>query len=155
MAAGLTLPRQHFETFSQAFETVVRRLSDNNLLKREFVVDGSLSVAQRTLGNAQLLASLMPWGQAFEAPLFADTFTVQAQRIVGKGHLKLTLVSTEPEQNARKQRNPELDAIAFNCTANVRPGDSLFLVYSLEVNSWRDRQTLQLRVHHLEEAGLR
>jgi len=155
MAAGLTLPRQHYAAFDAAFAATIKRMVNNRHTEREFVTDGSLSVAERNLGNAQILASLMPWGQAFEAPIFADTFTVKTQRIVGNGHLKLTLSNADSELNSSDYGIHAVDAIAFNCSATVNPGDAVFLVYSLDVNTWRDRHTLQLRVHHLEEAGLR
>ena len=118
------------------------------LPEREFLVDGSLSIAERTLENAQLLGNLMPWGQEFEAPLFADRFTVISRQAVGKdqAHLKLVLKSLDG--------GASLDAIAFNCRLDADQGDTLMAVYTLDVNNWRDRQQLQLRVHHLEVSGL-
>ncbi len=97
----------------------------------------------------------MPWGQAFEAPVFADNFIVKTQRVVGNGHLKLTVLNSSSGVSHTNSVDTTVDAIAFNCSAAVTPGDTIFMVYSLDVNTWRDRQSLQLRVHHLEEAGLR
>lgn len=146
MAAGMTLMREHFEEFRQLFEEAVREELHGRLPEREFLVDGSLDVQERSLENARLLGNLMPWGQAFEAPLFVDRFCVVSQRIVGNGHLKLVLESVDG--------GAALDAIAFNCSFEAQTGDTLLAVYSLEVNTWRDREQLQLRVHHLEAAGL-
>lgn len=149
MAAGLTLKRQHLDEFKQAFESAVRKALDNELRIRQFHTDGSLPVAQRTLENAEVLATIMPWGQGFEAPVFADYFAVAEHRVVGKGHLKLTLSSwTDPD------RSP-VEAIAFNCDVDPHLGEPVFAIYSLDVNTWRDRKSLQLRVHHLEQAALR
>lgn len=148
MAAGMTLRREYFETFRDMFEAEVRKALAERLPEREFVVDGSLSVAERTLENASLLGNLMPWGQEFDAPLFADRFSVVSQKPVGKeqAHLKLVLASIDG--------GAALDAIAFNCRFEADIGDVLLAVYSLDINAWRDRQLLQLRVHHLEVAGL-
>ena len=148
MAAGMTLRREYFETFRDMFEAEVRKALDERLPEREFVVDGSLAVEERTLENASLLGNLMPWGQEFEAPLFADRFSVVSHKPVGKeqAHLKLVLASVDG--------GAALDAIAFNCRFEADIGDVLLAVYSLDINAWRDRQLLQLRVHHLEVAGL-
>jgi single-stranded-DNA-specific exonuclease len=148
MAAGLTLPRASFDRFRQCFEDTVRQAMGGHLSEREYEVDGSLSGTERTLDNALLLGNLMPWGQGFEAPLFTGSFVLASQREVGNGkHLKMTL---EDPQTHRS-----VDAIAFNCEVVTSPGEEVRLVYSLEVNTWRDRQQLQLRVHHLEAAVLR
>jgi single-stranded-DNA-specific exonuclease len=147
MAAGLTLPRAHFEDFRGAFEHTVRQAMGERLSAREYLVDGSLNDEQRTLECACLLSSLMPWGQGFEAPVFADLFIVLRHKVVGNGHLKLTLASDAGAL--------PVDAIAFNCEVAPVTGDSVLAVYSLDINTWRDRQHLQLRVQHLEAAGLR
>lgn len=147
MAAGLTIAREHFEQFRTLFEQGVKQVLGGCLPEREFRIDGSLDDGERSLDNARLLAQLMPWGQGFEAPLFAGHFLVRHHRQVGTGHLKLVLESADG--------GAVHDAIAFNCTLEVEAGETLLLVYSLDVNHWRDREQLQLRVHHLESLGLR
>ncbi|MGQ7843510.1 single-stranded-DNA-specific exonuclease RecJ [Granulosicoccus sp. 3-233] len=148
MAAGMTLRRDCFEAFCELFEAEVRSVLAERLPEREFMVDGSLGSDERTLDNALLLGNLMPWGQEFEAPLFVDRFRVRRQQAVGKdqAHLKLLLESLDGGE--------VLDAIAFNCRLDTEVGDILLAIYSLDVNVWRDRQQMQLRVHHLEASGL-
>lgn len=149
MAAGLTLPRSQFSAFKSAFENEVRIACKDTLRIKEFLTDGSLSAAEISLENAAAIAHVMPWGQGFEAPLFADFFAPVDFREVGKGHLKLRMrVWHEPESAA-------LDAIAFNCSVEPLKDQPLFAIYSLEVNTWRDVQSVQLRVHHLEQSALR
>jgi single-stranded-DNA-specific exonuclease len=149
MAAGLTLKRQYLDEFREAFESTVREALNNELRVREFHTDGSLPAAQRTLNNAAILATIMPWGQGFEAPMFSDYFAVATHRVVGTGHLKLTL-NAWGDSDLRP-----VDAIAFNCDVVPIVDQPVFAIYSLDVNTWRDRQSLQLRVHHLEQAALR
>ncbi|MFT5896144.1 MAG: single-stranded-DNA-specific exonuclease, partial [bacterium] len=133
----------------KAFENAVRNAVNSQLRVREFHTDGSLPIEQRTLSNAAVLATIMPWGQDFEAPMFSDYFAVADHRVVGTGHLKLTLNSWG-DTDLRP-----VDAIAFNCDLAPRADQPVFAIYSLDVNTWRDRQSLQLRVHHLEQAALR
>lgn len=149
MAAGLTLKKSSFDQFREAFEEQVSHVTQGSVAAREFLSDGSLKVSERTLDNARLLATIMPWGQGFEAPLFADRFKVLQHRIVGRGHLKLLLESWD------EPGSPAVDGIAFNCTVQPVTEQPMLAVYSLEINTWRDRQSVQLRVHHLEPAALR
>jgi len=149
MAAGLTLRKDKLKDFEQSFEKAVRDVSDNVLPIKEYVTDGSLKSTDRTLENALAMAHLMPWGQAFEAPVYSDFFQVQQHKIVGNGHLKLLLKSWA-ENDARP-----IDAIAFNCALALDSQKPVFAVYSLDANTWRDRQSVQLRVIHLEQAALR
>ena len=140
MAAGLSLPREHFELFEEAFDGEVRRVLKNQRPTRTWLTDGSLATEELDLNTALLLSGLMPWGQGFAAPIFNNDFLVKTAKPVGKGHLKLSVVTD----------HGSLDAIAFNCTLPVQHGDWVRLVYSLDVNRWRNRVTLQLNVLHLE-----
>jgi len=140
MAAGLSLPTQYFEPFQEAFDAEVRRVLDNQLPSRRWETDGPLAPDELNLDNAIMLSGLMPWGQGFEAPTFNNDFLVKTAKPVGKGHLKLSVVT----------EIGSIDAIAFNCATPVQHGDWVRLVYGLEVNRWRNRVTLQLNVLHLE-----
>ena len=147
MAAGLTLPRDSLQPFREAFNDAVRIALDGVHSLREFLTDGPLAEAELTLDNAQLLSSLMPWGQGFEAPVFDGTFRIVSQKVVGKGHLKLLLEAADS--------NRRIDGIAFNQTPVAAEGELLHVVYALDANWYRDRCSLQLRVQHLEVCALR
>ena len=147
MAAGLTLPRESLQPFRDAFNDAVRIALDGSHCIRQYLSDGPLAQAELTLDNAQLLASIMPWGQGFEAPVFDGTFRIVSQKVVGKGHLKLLLEASDSAQR--------IDGIAFNQTPVAAEGELLRIVYALDVNRYRDRCSLQLRVQHLEACALR
>jgi single-stranded-DNA-specific exonuclease len=150
MAAGLTLAKSRFSEFAEAFEAEVKRVLDGELPNREWVTDGSLSDNERTLTNAQLLTDLSPWGQEFPAPLFDDVFTISSAREVGKGHLKLSLVSQSGSESKQGQR---YDAIAFNQPDIFTIGDAVQVVYSLSVNHYRGNLSLQLQVKYMQLSG--
>ena len=147
MAAGLTLPKARFECFKAAFNEAIKQQLNGQHSTREHLTDGSLSSSERSLENAMLLASCMPWGQGFEAPSFCDRFRVLMQKEVGKGHLKLMLESDDCEQ--------KIEAIAFNQSAVVAIGEWVRLVYVLEANHFRNVDSLQLHVRHMEACPLR
>jgi len=148
MAAGLTLARSRFSEFSEAFNAEVKRVLGGELPNRELLSDGGLNDTERSMGNAQLLSDVCPWGQEFPAPLFDDQFSVESTRVVGNGHLKLRLRSVESTDN--QAYGTIYEAIAFNQPDAFRSGDLVHVAYSLSINHYRGNQTLQLQVAHIQ-----
>jgi len=144
MAAGLSLPRAHFETFRTAFaEEVSRHLSADNLTGK-VLTDGELLAADLTMELAQSLRAGGPWGQGFPEPLFDGQFEVLGSRVVGEKHLRLTL---------RQPQGRSIEAIAFNRAA-LQPstGSRVEAAYRLDINSYQGNQTLQLVIEYLVPA---
>jgi len=147
MAAGLSLARENFLAFTQAFdEEVARWLSDDDLEGKIFS-DGELSSQDLTLDLAEHLREAGPWGQGFPEPMFDNEFEVLDQRVVGEKHLKLRL---------RHGGRRAIDAIAFNSVADPQALPSWTRVraaYRLDVNDYQGSRQVQLVIEHLEPAG--
>jgi len=144
MAAGLSLPRAHFETFRTAFaEEVARHLGADDLTGK-VLTDGELLAADMTMELAQSLRAGGPWGQGFPEPLFDGQFEVLGSRVVGEKHLRLTL---------RQPQGRSIEAIAFNRAA-LQPstGSRVEAAYRLDINSYQGNQTLQLVIEYLVPA---
>ncbi len=141
MAAGLTLPRAHFEKFRIAFaEEVARHLSADDLTGK-VLTDGELLAEDMTMQLAQSLRAAGPWGQGFPEPMFDGRFEVLGSRIVGEKHLRLTL---------RQPQGRSIEAIAFNrATLQPASGSQVEAAYRLDVNSYQGNQTLQLVIEYL------
>lgn len=150
MAAGLTMSATHFETFRNAFNETVRSVLNGRRPKREYLTDGGLTGAERSIDNARLLSQLLPWGQGFEPPLFDDSFIIHTSSVAGGKHLKLKLLEVDGTHSSKP-----VEAIAFNQSSQLVPGDRVRLIYSLDVNHWRGVDTVQLRIHYLEPASMR
>ena len=90
MAAGLTLPAERYEAFSQAFEAATRASADAELFARRVATDGPLLPAEINLALTEAIDRQI-WGQGFLPPLFDNEFAVVEQRLVKDAHLKLTL----------------------------------------------------------------
>jgi len=148
MAAGLTIARTELDKFTVAFDAEVKRTLGGTLPNRELHSDGGLGDAQRTLQNAQLLNTICPWGMGFAAPQFDDLFIVESVREVGTGHLQARLRSSPDAQTT--DYGTIYDAIAFNQTNHFSIGDTVHVVYTLSVNLYRGRQSLQLQVAHIQ-----
>ena len=144
MAAGLSLPGDHLGDFEQAFDAAVRALLDPEALQPVLYSDGELRPDDFQLDTARALRDLAPWGQGFPEPLFDGWFRLLDQRVLQERHLRLQLAP-------RDAPDRRLSAICFNAdlAAWPAPGALVQLAYHLDVNWWRDSESLQLRVAHL------
>ena len=143
MAAGLTLKESGFADFKAACVELSERALAALGPVDEVLTDGPLAAAEMTLELARLLRVAAPWGKDFPEPLFEGTFTVQERRVVGETHAKLKLAAAGALR--------DFDAIAFGEADNpalVR-GSDVQIAYRLEVNTWAQRDNLQLRVEHI------
>lgn len=143
MAAGLTLPRQQFEAFTQVFQQIIAE-HDPSLFDAQLLTDGELQAQEFSLDTARDLAHAGPWGQGFPAPLFEGLFKVLEYRWLQDKHLKLLLQHPD-----HKQR---IDAIYFNAKRLHWPDTmpKLRLAYQLDINEYQGRQRLQLLIQHAE-----
>ncbi|ELI9681453.1 single-stranded-DNA-specific exonuclease RecJ [Vibrio vulnificus] len=149
MAAGLTIKERDFERFSQLFDQLVKRELDEAALKGIVLSDGELKPEEFSMHTAELLRSAGPWGQAFPEPIFDGEFKVLHQKLVGEKHLKLML---EPLFKGHPT-NIMIDGIAFNVDLRRWPDASVKtvrLAYKLDINEFRNNQSLQLMIEHIE-----
>lgn len=144
MAAGMSIPLASLATFSDAFDTEVRRHLQSDDLQGVLHSDGELTPNELCLEVAEELRNAGPWGQSFPEPLFDGIFEVINHRVLGQKHLKMVLRPPGVESI--------IDAIAFNkvpefgepTTRQVR------IAYRLDVNEWQGRRNPQLIVEHIE-----
>ena len=144
MAAGLSLPQDNYDAFAAAFDAQVRRQLSADDLTGRLLSDGQLGGAEFDLDLAKALRHAGPWGQHFPEPLFNGVFEIIQQRLVGEKHLKLVL---KTQCGTRR-----LDAIAFNIDRELWPNPNVRwveLAYKLDVNVFRERESVQLMISHL------
>lgn len=145
MAAGLSLPQAHYAEFCRAFDTEVRRHLCADDLAGRLLSDGELQADEFCLELASSLREAGPWGQHFPPPGFHGEFSIIQQRLVGERHLKLALQAPGCADI--------LDGIAFNIDLECWPNPNVRRVlaaYTLDVNEYRDRRSLQLLINHLQ-----
>ncbi len=140
MAAGLSLLRENLPVFQSAWDAV----SEEFVLPQQTVLsDGQLNGEDFSLSLARLLETAMPWGQKFPEPLFDGRFEVLQRDIVASKHVRLLL---------RENSGTAIqEAIAFNRQVDAFPLglSGLHLVYRLQVNRFRGRETVQLLIEHV------
>lgn len=147
MAAGLTLKRELYPLFCQAFDEEVRRNLDPKDLRGEISSDGELAPTDFCLEVAEQLRAAGPWGQAFPEPIFDGRFRLIQQWLVGNKHLKLSL--------GLEGTNQILEAIAFNVDLDHWPNhrmEFVQIVYRLDINHYLGQKKVQLIIEQLEPA---
>jgi single-stranded-DNA-specific exonuclease len=145
MAAGLSLSRDNLEAFQAAFDAEVRRQLTADDLTGRLLSDGELDQGEFNLDMASQLREAGPWGQHFPEPGFHGEFLLIQQRLVGERHLKMVV--------QLPGASDVLDAIAFNIDPKAWPNPGVqrvLLAYTLDINEFRGRQSLQLMVRHLQ-----
>ncbi len=146
MAAGLSLAREKFKTFADAFDAIVREQLTDDDLTAVLLSDGELPPEAFALEIAQALRDGGPWGQHFPEPLFDGEFLLLQQRIVGARHLKMVLAPPSSPQQI-------IDAIAFGIDTQQWPNPDvkkIRIAYRLDINEWRGQQSVQLLVEYLQ-----
>ncbi len=145
MAAGLSLDKDRFAEFAQAFAEEAERLLSEELLSARVYTDGTVETEYLDLQTASALREAGPWGQEFPEPQFDGRFHLLQQRRVGSNHLKMVLAPLDSPQRA-------VDAIAFNVAEEDWPAadcKEVEIVYRLEANEFRGQVSLQLLISHL------
>lgn len=150
MAAGLSIAGNQLELFRDEFAgevaSALRKCPPANTL----LTDGSLLPEDYNLQFASSLQRLLPWGQGCPEPVFEGEFEVLNCRFVGEIHLKMVLRLTG-------QVKP-IDAICFRYIDSADSPDKraalelkkIRAVFSLDVNRYRGKETLQLLIRYME-----
>ena len=146
MAAGMSLTRENFPAFAQAFDEEVRRQLTQDDLSALVLSDGELSAQDFNLSIAQQLREAGPWGQHFPEPAFDGEFFLVQQKLLGEKHLKMTLALDAQGQQL-------VDAIAFNIDSTLWPNQQakkIKMAYRLDINEFRGNKNIQLMVEYME-----
>jgi len=146
-AAGLSIAADRMDAFRRDFAAEAgRRLSAGSSARAgaaatPLLVDAVVELADLDVRGAEDLARLAPFGAANAEPLLALAgVTAQATRLVGQGHLQLTLA----------HRGASGDVIAFGM-ADRDPGGgaSVDLLASAELDTFRGNRRARIKVKHL------
>ncbi|TXI28940.1 MAG: single-stranded-DNA-specific exonuclease RecJ, partial [Ottowia sp.] len=141
MAAGLSLPREAFPTFRDAFVQVARELLDEALLTEELRSDGGLRADELQATVALALRDGGHWGQGYPEPLFDGEFEVLGFRVQKERHLKLELGLDGHRCNA----------IHFNGWDGKEPAQRIRIAYRLTPDDYRGGDAVQLVIVHREQ----
>jgi len=149
MAAGLTVAEDKIEAAMARLSELLARQGADALGPADLRLDGTLMPAAATVELLEQINAAGPFGAGAPAPRYAFSgMRILNAKRVGETHLKLSF---------GEAGGARLDAIAFGAfdgalgpALSAHGGASFHLAGRLEINSFRGRQTVQLR---LEDAA--
>lgn len=139
-AAGMTVAFAALDRFRDSFCAAVGAASALNAARR-VQLDGVAHLSELDLVTAEELTRLGPFGAANQEPLLLfPQVSAAGARVVGKGHLQLTVT----------RDGASADGIGFGLGAAAPPlGSSLDVVASPEIDSYRGQRRTRLRIRHI------
>jgi single-stranded-DNA-specific exonuclease len=142
-AAGMSLAISSLEAFRRAFVVEAAR-QQRGRAPSALEVDAEVALGDLSLPVTEELARLAPYGSANREPLFALTgVTTLATRLVGKGHLQLTL----------DHDGAIGEAIAFGLgDQDPGAGAQVDLIATAELDTFRGARRARLKVSRLARA---
>lgn len=147
MAAGLTLPTEHFKQFQSSIIAAVNRQTKPDTFQETIYTDGNLAPQELNLNTAEQLHALAPWGQWFPEPQFEGEFEIKKLQILKDLHVRATLtpIYADPSLVAA------VTALHFFANLQQWPveGERVRIIYKLSVNEFRHERSLQLIVTYL------
>lgn len=148
-AAGLTLHKDNFEKFKDAFERVVSETIPSQLLTPEIKIDSEINLSDVTPKFYRIIKQFGPFGPGNNNPVFMtkNLYDAGFSRCVGKenDHLKLDVKQGDAD------RFPGIGFGLGDKIDMVSSGRPFTAVYCLDENHWNGKTTLQLRVKDIKE----
>ncbi len=140
LAAGFSLKPENLPLFIQGIKREAEKIITPEHLQQSVIAEGELVFQQINHSFYQALLQLQPFGLGNPRPHFLSShIRIIESAFVGKNknHLKLTLA----------QGNLTFPAIWFQADKTKRQFSQV--VYSLNLNTWGNQETLQLVIHHV------
>ncbi len=152
-AAGLTILNENLPEFKRRMTEIAAAKLDGLALQPTISIDVEIDLAAIDWALYETLMRLEPTGYANATPVFMSrNVEVASHRVVGKdgSHLQLRLNSDAGGYGAQ-----QIAAIAFRqgAWANFMP-QFIDLVYTVNVNEWNGRRSLQLMVQDIRPAEM-
>lgn len=135
-AAGFSITPSNLTKFESQLYQYADEFIPLKLLTPSYTVDTKLTLGQCTLALSHLLTKLEPYGLGNPKPKFwlQDLSVVDVRPLKDGKHHKLTV----------EKHGVTREVMWFNSTQDMLPATISNLVCSLDINNWRDRQSLQL-----------
>jgi single-stranded-DNA-specific exonuclease len=145
MAAGLTVAQDQLEPAMERLAQLMQKQGADQLGPADLRVDGVLMPGAATVELIEQIERAGPYGAGAPGPRFVfPDMQIKFTKRVGESHLKLTFGDG---------LGATLDAISFGAydtalgaALDAHGGARFHLAGRLEINTWRGRQTVQLRL---------
>lgn len=148
-AAGLTMKENQLEKFTAKFEKVVTKQMETKSFIPEITIDAEVPLAEITTQLKAFVDKLSPFGPKNMTPTFATKNVIDTgnSKIVGADNTHLKLEVNCPKSGYIVQ------GIAFGfgfAYEKITSGIPFDLAYTIDINYWKDRETLQIMVKDIK-----
>lgn len=145
MAAGLTLRREHFPAFQEAFRRCARSLLTDEQLEPRLRLDAEISLADIHFDFLETHEVLQPFGVSNFQPLFlARGVRATEMRVLKEKHLRLQL--------AQNGGGRSLAAIYFGGAQEPLPPAPWDIAFQVARNEFNGRVSVQMEIKALRTA---
>jgi single-stranded-DNA-specific exonuclease len=147
LAAGVTLPTKNIDAFRQRVNEFYKQQKlKNQAAKLLPQADADALLHELTEELIDALKTLEPFGNGNPQPIFSspDLMVVGKRTMGAEGqHLKLEL---------KDAKGTTMQFLAFNAPAHffLEPGETIRVWYTVDVNEWQGRRTVEGQLLHLE-----
>ncbi|MEQ8997283.1 MAG: single-stranded-DNA-specific exonuclease RecJ [Coleofasciculus sp. B1-GNL1-01] len=138
-AGGFTLPSENLTAFQTQLSHFAHQCLEPEHLKPLVAIDAEANFNQISYNLYQQIDRLHPCGIGNPDPIFwTPNVRVVEQRLVGKGHLKLTLSGFDGTK--------QLNAIAWRWGEYFPLPSNIDIAYKLKDNAWNGNVTIELEL---------
>lgn len=136
-AAGFSLDRDNYTVFKKKLTSIIKNRLDEVEREEEIVVDDIIELDKLSLDTYYLLQKMAPFGEANPKPRFItkECEIMQSRRFSDGKHLRMTVKQNKKRHNAIWWWGGEKNL-----------GSKIDLIYSIDLNSYRGKEELQLYV---------
>ncbi|MFM7447322.1 MAG: single-stranded-DNA-specific exonuclease RecJ [Leptolyngbyaceae cyanobacterium] len=144
-AGGFSFAADHLEALCNRLQAYAHTCLEPDHLSPLVQIDGQTTLEQIDASLYQQIDRLHPCGIANPEPVFwTPAVTILEQRLIGKGHLRLTLTQTDADSLQRPNRC--LPAIAWRWGDYHPLPSQVDIAYRLRLNEWQGDATIQLEL---------
>lgn len=143
-AAGLSIEESSLEAFIESFDDVASGLLSPADLIPELGIDAVLKPEEISYELAEAIGAMAPFGMGNPEPVFMlESARIIDCRVMKERHLKLRLAAG----------GQNLEAVGFNMAEGRDLPEYVTLAFSMQINDWNGRKSVQLRVKDIKAAG--
>ncbi|HPZ08422.1 MAG TPA: single-stranded-DNA-specific exonuclease RecJ [Candidatus Eremiobacteraeota bacterium] len=149
LAGGFSLRVSNLESFINKLEHYVEEHVEEDILYPTLNVEGVASFSEIDMALAEYFKSMEPFGTENPVPLFCSRCVqILDTRFMGKDedHFKIIV----------RQGDVTHEAVGFmmgkTYASLIKPGSLIDIVYSIDINYWRDEPILRLTVKDIHPA---
>ncbi|NJO47993.1 MAG: single-stranded-DNA-specific exonuclease RecJ [Oscillatoriales cyanobacterium RM2_1_1] len=145
-AGGFSMPGENLEKFCSRLQEFAHQWLEIQHLKPLVMIDVQANLADINWDLYQQISHLQPCGIENKSPIFwTPDVKVIRQRLIGKGHIKLTL-SPQSQVDQPLAVRPTLEAIGWRWGDYFPLPETIDIAYQLRENTWNQITTVELEL---------